>query len=46
VGVWGQSPQPLGASWDLEAKPPALGKFLQIFSKKKDFKHILIHIFA
>jgi len=33
-GVWGQSPQLLEANWDLEAEPPELGKFLQIFSEK------------
>jgi len=33
-GAWVQSPQPLKANWDLEAEPPELGKFLQIFSKK------------
>jgi len=36
-GGLGQSPQPPEANWDLEAKPPDLGKFLQIFLKNKEF---------
>jgi len=36
--VWGQSPQPPEANWDLKAEPPELGEFLQI--KKKGILNI------
>jgi len=33
-GIWGQSPQPPEANWNLEAEPPKLGEFSQIFLEK------------
>jgi len=43
VGKIAQSSQPPETNWDQEAEPLELGKF---FQKIRNFKDILIHIFA